>query len=141
MVNALSINYSPNGGMGEWLDRSEVSVFWGSRYVADRFGADDIKGWSNVVGADLRFDLSETFDIGLAGTVRHGLGGREIAYSIGPSIGFSPVENGWLSIGWNITGFEDRDFEDARYTRAGPYVAMRFKFDQLSLQALGLGRR
>jgi hypothetical protein len=141
MVNALSINYSPNGGMGEWLDRSEVSLFWGSRYVADRFGADDIEGWSNAVGADLRFDLSETFDFGFAGTVRHGLAARAIAYSGGPSIGFSPVENGWMSVGWNIAGFEDLDFEESRYTRAGPYVTMRFKFDQLSLQALGLGRR
>jgi hypothetical protein len=141
MVNALSINYSPNGAMGEWLDRSEVSLFWGSRYLAERFGADDIAGWSNVVGADLRFDLSDTFDIGFAGTVRHGLGARAIAYSVGPSIGFSPVENGWMSVGWNITGFSDRDFEEARYTRAGPYVTLRFKFDQLSLQGLGLGRR
>jgi uncharacterized repeat protein (TIGR01451 family) len=141
MVNALSINYSPNGSMGKWLDRSEISIFWGSRYVAERFGADDVEGWSNAVGADLRFDLSDTFDIGFAGTVRHGLGARAVAYSGGPSVGFSPVRNGWLSIGWNIVGFEDRDFEEARYTRAGPYVTMRFKFDQLSLQALGLGRR
>ena len=141
MVNALSINYSPNGGMGEWLDRSEVSLFWGARYVADRFGADDIDGLSNVAGADLRFDLSDTLDIGFAGTVRHGLGARAIAYSGGPSIGFSPVENGWLTVGWNVKGFEDRDFEEARYTRTGPYLTMRFKFDQLSLQALGLGRR
>ena len=35
----------------------------------------------------------------------------------------------------------DRDFEDARYTRSGPYVTMRLKFDQLSLQSLGLGGR
>jgi hypothetical protein len=127
--------------MGEWLDRSEVSLFWGSRYVSDRFGAEDLAGWSNVVGADLRFDLSDTLDFGFAGTVRHGLGARAIAYSGGPSIGFSPAENSWISVGWNIAGFEDRDFEEARYTRAGPYVTMRLKFDQLSLQALGLGRR
>jgi uncharacterized repeat protein (TIGR01451 family) len=138
MVNALSINYLANGPMGEG---SEVSLFWGSRYVADRFGADDIKGLSNVLGADLRFDLSDTLDVGIAGTVRHGLGGRAIAYSGGPSIGFSPMENGWVTLGWNVTGFEDRDFEEARYTRDGPYLTMRFKFDQLTLQQLGLGRR
>jgi uncharacterized repeat protein (TIGR01451 family) len=141
MVNALSINHSPNGGMGEWLDRSELSLFWGARYVADRLGEDDVKGWSNVVGADLRFDLSETLDVGVAGTVRHGLGARAVAYSGGPSLGFSPAENSWITVGYNFTGFEDRDFEEARYTRAGPYVTMRLKFDQLSLQSLGLGRR
>jgi hypothetical protein len=127
--------------MGEGLDRSELSIFWGARYVADRFGADDVEGFSNVVGADLRIDLSDRIDFGVAGTVRHGLGARAVAWSGGPTIGISPFKNGWLSLGWNILGFEDRDFEESRYTRSGPYVTMRFKFDQLTLGELGLGRR
>jgi hypothetical protein len=140
VVNSLSINYSADGARGNGLDRSELSLFWGARYVADRFGDEDVKGFSNLVGADLRFDLSQTLDVGIAGTVRHGLGGRAIAWSGGPSIGISPMKNGWLSVGWNIVGFEDSDFEEARYTRSGPYVTMRFKFDQTSLRGLGLGR-
>jgi len=133
-VNSLSINYSPAPGR-------EIALFWGSRYVSERVGADDIGGWSNVVGADIRFDLAKKVDIGVAATVREGLGGRSLAYSAGPSVGIRPFDNGWMSIGWNVVGFHDRDFEDARYTRSGPYVTMRIKFDQLSLQSLGLGRR
>jgi hypothetical protein len=60
---------------------------------------------------------------------------------VGPNIGIKPFDNGWISVGWNLVGFHDRDFEEARYTRSGPYVTMRLKFDQLSLQQLGLGRR
>ena len=134
LVSALSVNYSADG-------RSEISVFWGSRYVSERFGDQDIGGWSNVVGADFRFDLGDTVDVGFAGTVRGGLDGDSFAWSAGPSLGFTPFENGWLSVGWNLAGFHDRDFEDARYTRSGPYVTMRFKFDQLTLQSLGLGDR
>jgi uncharacterized repeat protein (TIGR01451 family) len=136
-VNSLSVNFSPQGA----LEGTEASIFWGSRYVAERLGADDIKGLSNVVGADLRFDIAPKIDIGFAGTVRHGVGARAIAWSGGPSLGITPFENGWLSVGWNIVGFHDRDFEEARYTRSGPYVMMRFKFDQLTLQSLGLGSR
>ena len=44
-------------------------------------------------------------------------------------------------VGWNVVGFHDRDFSEDRYTRSGPYVTMRIKFDQLSLAGLGLGRR
>jgi hypothetical protein len=139
MVNALSINYSADGAMGGWL--SEATLFWGARWASERLGEEDIAGWSNVVGGDLRFDVSERIDFGFAATVRHGLGARALAYSGGPSIGLRPFENGWLSIGWNIAGFEDRDFEESRYTRTGPYVTMRFKFDQASLAELGLGRR
>jgi uncharacterized repeat protein (TIGR01451 family) len=134
LVNALSINYTAEG-------RSELSLFWGSRYVSEKFADEDIGGWSNVVGADWRFDLSDTVDVGVAGTVRAGLGGDAIAWSAGPSLGLTPFENGWLSVGWNLVGFHDRDFEEARYTRSGPYVTMRFKFDQLTLQSLGLGGR
>ncbi|HEX6377227.1 MAG TPA: hypothetical protein VFZ91_16065 [Allosphingosinicella sp.] len=140
MVNALSINFSSEGGRGS-SGRSEFSLFWGSRYVSEAFGEDDVGGWSNVVSAEQRFDLSDRIDVGVAGTVRIGLGGRAFAWSAGPSLGFTPFDNGWVSAGWNLAGFHDRDFEEARYTRSGPYVTMRFKFDQLSLQALGLGRR
>ncbi len=139
LVNALSINYSAEGGQSP--GRSEISLFWGSRYVSEKFGDQDIGGWSNVVGADFRFDLSETIDVGFAGTVRGGLDGDSFAWSAGPSLGFTPFENGWVSIGWNLAGFRDRDFEEARYTRSGPYVTMRFKFDQLSLESLGIARR
>jgi uncharacterized repeat protein (TIGR01451 family) len=133
LVNSLSVNRTDG--------RSEISIFWGSRYVSEKFGDQDVGGWSNVVGADFRFDLSDTIDVGVAGTVRGGLGGDSLAWSAGPSLGFKPFENGWLSVGWNFAGFHDRDFEEARYTRSGPYVTMRFKFDQLTLQSLGLGGR
>ncbi len=139
LVNALSINYSAQGVQSS--GRSEISFFWGSRYVSEKLGNEDIGGWSNVVGADFRFDLSDAIDVGLAGTVRGGLDGDSFAWSAGPSLGFTPFENGWLSVGWNLVGFHDRDFEEARYTRSGPYVTMRFKFDQLSLESLGIGRR
>jgi uncharacterized repeat protein (TIGR01451 family) len=132
VVNTLSIDYASKAG-------TEISLFWGSRYVADRIGADDVGGWSNLVGADLRLDLSSTLDISLAASLREGAGARSFGYALGPSLGFKPFVNGWLSVGVNLVGFHDRDFEADRYTRAGPYVTMRLKFDQLSLAGLGLG--
>ena len=35
--------------------------------------------------------------------------------------------------GYNIIGFEDRDFELARYSRSGPFLTFKMKFDQTSL--------
>lgn len=143
IVNSFSLNWSPvqRREDGTYLGRSELSAFWGSRYVFDRFGADDLKGWSNVFGADIRFDLSETFDLGVSGTVRQNPGGRSYAWSGGPVVGISPVKNTYVSVGYNVVGFDDRDYEESRYTRSGPFVTLRIKFDQNSLAALGLGRR
>jgi hypothetical protein len=135
IVNSLSVNYTQAGS-----ESAELSLFWGSRYVSERLRDSDVGGWSNVVGIDWRYDLSETLDVGIAGTVRHGLGGNSVAWSGGPTVGLTPFENGWLSAGWNFVGFEDSDFEEARYTRDGPYVTLRVKFDQLTLEQLGLRR-
>lgn len=144
IVNSLSINWSPTTmrssllGGDTFLDRSEVSLFLGTRYVSERFGADDIEGWSNIVAGDIRFDLSETFDVGVAGAIRESSGGRAWHWSAGPTIGISPAENTWITVGYNVVGFEDRDFEEARYTRSGPFITFRFRFDQQTFRDLGL---
>jgi uncharacterized repeat protein (TIGR01451 family) len=141
IVNSLAVNYSPYGGQDRYFGRTELSFFWGTRYVSERVSGDDIKGWSNVAGADIRFDLNDIVQVGAAGSVRQGVGGRSYSFSGGPSVGIRPFDNGWLTVGWNVVGFHDRDFEQDRYTRSGPYVTMRIKFDQFSLAGLGLGRR
>src|SRR6185369_10638210 len=82
LVNSLSANYSPyGGGDGAWFGRTELSLFWGTRYVSDRVGGDDIRGWSNLVGADIRFDLNDMIEVGAAGTIRHGSSGDSLAFS------------------------------------------------------------
>lgn len=134
IINSLSINYTPIAdNNGSFVERGEYAFFWGTRYNTDRYGLDDVKGWSNVVGADLKFDLSKFADIGASGTVRVGTDGKNIAWSGGPMLTVTPFQNANISVGYNVVGFEDRDFEDARYTRSGPFLTFKLKFDQQSL--------
>lgn len=135
LINALALNYSPRSGRGE------VALFWGARYVSDQFGEDDVRGLSNLLGIDGRYDLLRTVELGGAFSLRHSVGGDAFAWSAGPQIGIRPFDNGWLALGWNLVGFADRDFQDDRYTRSGPYANLRIKFDELTLGALGLGER
>jgi uncharacterized repeat protein (TIGR01451 family) len=141
IINSLSVNWSPTKLRDEeYLERSEVSFFWGSRYVFDKFGEDDLKGWSNVFGTDMRFDLSKTLDVGFSGTVRQNPSGSSYSYSAGPTLSVSPIKNSYITIGYNMVGFRDKDFEDSRYTRKGPFISLKMKFDQNSFAGLGLGR-
>ncbi|MBW0006798.1 MAG: DUF11 domain-containing protein [Sphingomonas sp.] len=135
LINALAINYSSSD------NRYEMSLFWGARYVSDRFGQDDIEGFSNLVSADLRVSIGEKAELGAEVSVRHGIGARSLAYSFGPQVGFRPTADTWLLLGYNVVGYRDRDFAADRYTRSGLYADLRFKFDELSLESLGLGRR
>ena len=134
VINSLSVNYTPiDEDDGAFIERGEYALFWGTRYATDRFGADDVKGWSNVIGTDFKFDLSDVADVGAAGTVRIGTNGKNIAYSGGPVLTVTPFKNANFSLGYNIVGFKDRDFEDSRYTRSGPFITLKLKFDQTSL--------
>jgi uncharacterized repeat protein (TIGR01451 family) len=134
IINSLSANYTPiDEDDSAFIERGEYAFFLGTRYNTDRFGLDDVKGWSAVVGADLRFDLSDFADVGVSGTARFGTSSRNIAYSGGPTITVTPFENANITLGYNIVGFEDRDFEESRYLRSGPFLTFKLKFDQQSL--------
>lgn len=141
LLNSLSVNWAPLGERGErgmGYERAEFGVFWGTRYNFDRFGADDVKGWSNLIGADFRFNLGEHVDVGASGTVRVGTDADTISWAGGPTVTLAPMKNANITFGYNFAGFHDRDFEDARFSRSGAYVTFKLKFDQTSFAGLGL---
>lgn len=141
LLNSLSVNWTPlgeRGADGMWYERAEIGVFWGTRYNFDRFGADDVKGWSNLIGADFRFNLGEHVDVGASGTVRIGTDADTVSWAGGPTLTLAPMKNANITFGYNFAGFHDRDFEDARYSRSGAYVTFKLKFDQTSFAGLGL---
>jgi uncharacterized repeat protein (TIGR01451 family) len=141
LLNSLSVNWTPLGerGFGEgWYERAEIGLFWGTRYNFDRFGADDVKGWSNLIGADFRFNLGEHVDVGASGTVRVGTDADTVSWAGGPTVTLAPMTNANITFGYNFAGFHDRDFEDARFSRSGAYVTFKLKFDQTSFAGLGL---
>jgi hypothetical protein len=89
----------------------------------------------------VRHDLGRKFDIGVTGSVQHAWERHSWSLSYGPSVGVSPAGNMWISAGYNVEGYRDRDFSDERYTRAGPYITLRLKVDQTSIAGLFGHRR
>lgn len=141
IINSLTINYTPvdqDDRTPRWYEAGEHALFVGVRHTSDRFGEDDVKGWSAVVGGDFRFDLNAHVGVGVSGNVRLGTDARTTAWSGGPQIVVVPFENANLVVGYNFAGFRDRDFEENRFSRSGVYATFRLKFDQTSLRGLGL---
>lgn len=146
VVNNLAVNYRSGGqgADGRGGHGFEATVYYGSKWVKGSFGGDDYTGYVDVLGFDLRKDLGPRFDVGVQGSMQHAWSRDVKAFSYGPSLGFSPGSNLWFSAGYNVAGYRDRDFEDDRYTRQGPYLSMRLKFDQIGLGRAGralAGRR
>ena len=110
-------------------DRWQLSTNVGTKYVATDIGDTELSNWTHLVGAETRFDVTERIDLGLRGSL---LTSKDAgtAYSWGPSVGVSPVDNVWISAGYNVQGFKDDDFEAAEFSRKGAYLQLRVKFDQ-----------
>jgi uncharacterized repeat protein (TIGR01451 family) len=144
LVNNFALNYASDAwrgqdggdGKGSVLDlyqRSQLSLYYGSKYVLDSYDGDDYAGYTDILGIEGRFDLTSRIDIGLRASVLHSWSQNTYAWAFGPSVGFTPFTNAWVSVGYNIRGFNDRDFEASHYTAKGAYLVFRMKFDQHSL--------
>lgn len=136
-VNNLAINWIA-AGSEERGSRTQVSFYYGSKYGIQTFDGDHFGGYTDMVSLEARHDVTHWLDVGIQAGARHSWSQGTMQWSLGPTIGVSPIRNSWLSLGYNVTGFEDRDFAGARSTIKGPWVAFRMKFDE---ETLGLARR
>jgi hypothetical protein len=130
-INNIALNYrTGDEGDGHGL---EASLYYGAKYVRGRYADEKVAGFLDVLGLEIRKDISTRFDIGANGSVRHSWTSGALDYALGVSGGVTLATNIWVTAGYNFTGYNDRDFDDAHWTRAGPYLTIRTKFDQGSL--------
>jgi uncharacterized repeat protein (TIGR01451 family) len=138
VVNNLSVNRVTGAWVardrgGDPFDleqRAQFSLHYGCKYVMSKFDDQDRSGYTDLVGVEARHDLSPHFDLGVHAGMLHSWHASNYQYRFGPSVGWSPFDNAWVSLGYNFQGFRDRDFDAARYSHRGPFVRLRFKFDQ-----------
>lgn len=123
IINNMNANYKADS-------RTQVSLQYGSKYVNETIDDKDYSGYTDLTGLEGRYDITKKWDIGLRGNILHSWDADQYKYGYGPSVGYSFVKNVWLSVGYNIAGFRDRDFSRADFTSEGPFVKFRMKFDQ-----------
>ncbi len=76
------------------------------------------------------YDVSERWDVGLQAGTYWNEQADDLAYMLGAEVGYSPMTNLWLSLGYNFMGFEDEDIAYDDTTQKGAYFRLRFKFDE-----------
>ena len=134
-LNRVSRAWTAKDRKGNLFDlnqRNQWSFYYGSKYSIDEYDGESYTGYTDLVGAEWRFDLKTWLDVGAQASMLHSWNAQNYQFSAGPSVGFSPIENSWISIGYNVIGFRDPDFDAARYTAQGVIVKLRIKFDQLT---------
>ena len=130
LVNNLNANWMPNR-------RTQIAMQYGAKYVLDSIDGDSYSGYTDLIGVEVRRDISQDWDVGLHGSVLHTWNGGQFDYGLGASVGYKVFDNAWVSVGYNWMGFSDEDFSGSEYRAKGFYAAMRMKFDQ---DTLGLNK-
>ncbi len=129
LVNNASMNVMAT-------EATQVAIFNGLKYSEASYLGTAHAGWTYLLGGEVRHDITPRLDLGLRASVLHSGAADSTLYQVGPSIGYSPAEDVWFSVGYNLLGFEDDDFADASDSRHGLFLKLRFKFDQGDLSSL-----
>ncbi len=80
------------------------------------------------------YDLTNDFDIGLMGSMLYSPQVNAKQYAYGVEVGYILQQNVWASLGYNFSGFNDRDLTASDYTMEGLYLRLRMKFDEKDVQ-------
>ncbi len=107
-----------------------LSGHYAGKYT--EYDADDITSDNTahaVYGRGL-YDINARWDVGLQAGTYWNKQADDLSYMLGAEIGYSPMTNLWLSLGYNFMGFEDEDIAYDDSTQEGAYFRLRFKFDE-----------
>ncbi len=127
----------------QWRDDQQVGLQLGLRRVVGTFDEQRLRGMSLLLGGDYRLDLpwrafGRALDVGLHGARLQSREAGIVRHALGLDLGITPATNVWLSVGYNVEGFDDADFGATRHTARGPYIAVRIKADQDTFKDLRL---
>ena len=105
---------------GKWVD--EELETGAARYAA------------HLVSGRTGYDLTKRIDVGGLASVMWSGSDDRVRKALGAEVGVLLHQNTWLSVGYNVTGFSDRDFNDVlgidSTTARGFFIRLRLKFDE-----------
>lgn len=123
LVNNTAANFKPS-------ERQQLALNYGARYVMDTVDSERYTGYTDLIGVEYRYNLTRQWDVGARGSVMHGWRTNTMDVSSGVMVGFSPIRDVWMSLGYNFKGFYDADFTGAESRVGGIVFDFRIKFDQ-----------
>ena len=126
-----------NANLNVKLDRkTQISFQYAAKYLLEDIDGENLTGYTDVAGVELRRDLWGGFDIGGRVAQRHtySTDTSEQLYSM--SLGYVIMKNMWINAGYNFGGYKDSDFSKSDWTSQGPFVSFRYKFDQQTVKEL-----
>ena len=92
---------------------------------------------ATLIGARVTYDLTSKLDLSGMAQVMNGQGSSQ--YALGVELGYAMARNMYVGLGYNVSGFVDRDLTGDEYTAKGAFLRLRYKFDEDSFPFLKSG--
>ncbi len=116
------LNYQPTADL-------IFNLHYAMKVAFETTTAHDDTAIAHLVGTRVTYDLTKRWDIGFNANTLFDAGFAHQQFAIGPEVGFIVKRNLRIAVGYNVTGFRDRDLDDG-YTNQGLFVNLRLKFDE-----------
>jgi hypothetical protein len=122
-ILTVGANYQPTS-------KVVVSTRYATKWSNDITDVVDSTLDGHMTTARVQIDVSPKWSVGVDSSALFSNSFNNIQYANGFELGYLLRKNLWVSGGYNVTGFYDRDLSGDEATRRGPFVRMRFKFDE-----------
>ena len=103
---------------------------YGIKRATDRSNGFESRSTTQLLGGRLIKDIDDRWDAGVATFLLASNGIRSRSYALGLEGGYRVATNLWVSAGYNVSGFKDKDLAGEDYTQRGAYLRLRYKFDE-----------
>ena len=126
LVNNSNWNWMPN-------QQTQIALQFGAKYVLDTIDSSQYSGFTSLIGGEIRRDILRDWDVGAHASMLNSWNSNVRQSAVGASLGYTPMDNLWIVVGYNFTGFDDDDFTGADTRTQGPFISIRMKVDQDTL--------
>ncbi len=126
LVDNSNWNWMPNR-------HTQIALQFGAKYVLDTLNDSNYRGFTSLVGGEIRRDLDRDWDVGAHAARIDSWNSNVHQTALGVSLGHNLMNNMWIAVGYNFSGFDDADFSGADTRTQGPYLSIRMKVDQDTL--------
>ena len=110
--------------------QTQLSARVAAKWARDRSLGLDSRETTQLISARATYDIAPRWDLGAQAAALIGASGHARQLGLGAEAGYLLADNLWVSVGWNVFGFTDRDLTAQDYTQRGFYIRLRFKFDE-----------
>ena len=110
---------------------------YAGKYAWESVGGADFNSYTDLVIAGATYDLTDRWDVGVLAKLMNQY--ETGMHSVGAvaKTGYRVYKNLYAGIGYNLSRMNDSDLSGANYQSHGPFLELKFKFDEDTLKRPG----